>query len=133
MRKLLLLLLFPLLAVAQYGVPPQGNGQAGTSFWAAGLTSQLSATSTSSVVFLSVATSSQAPSVQVYNSGTAVAFIVCGPSTVVAHTGTAGAFTADYPVAPGSVVVYTPQAGSSTCAAITSSAATIYFTPGAGL
>lgn len=133
MRKLLLLLLLPLVALAQYSSPPQNGGQSGAGFWPAGLTSQLSATSTSAVVFLSVATSNQAGQVQVYNSGTAVAFVVCGASTVVAHTGTAGAFTADYPVAPGSVVVLTPQAGASTCAAVTSSAATIYFTPGAGL
>lgn len=136
MRRIFLALVafLPLLVSAQFAPPGPNSGQSGVAFWAAGKTSWLAGTTSSAVVFLSVTTNTQLPQIQVFNSGTTLAFVECGPSTVVATVGTAGASGTSYPVAPGSVIVMTPSFGTSTCAGIygTGSGA-IYFTPGAGL
>lgn len=121
-------------AHAQYGPPPLYPTQSSTTpFWAAGLSSQVAASGSSARVILSVATSSAAPQVQVNNTTTAIAFVVCADVSVVAAVGTAGTATSSYVVAPGSVIVMTPQSGSTYCAAILSTGSgSVYFTPGAG-
>lgn len=121
------------MAVAQYGPPPQPGTGSTTPFWAATLTSQLSASGTSARVALA-AVPYNAGQIQVFNSSTAIAFVACGDVTIVAATGSAGTATSSYPIAAGSVVVITPQQGATYCAAILStSTGTVYFTPGSGL
>jgi hypothetical protein len=131
MRKLLLLLLVALPAFAQYTAPgaPQTAGTVG--FWAAGLTSNLSASTTSASIALSV----YAGQVQVYNSTSATAFVVFTvAASPTAHVGSANTTTSDYPVAAGAVVVVTVPNGAVNAAAIlSSSSGAVFFTPGLGL
>lgn len=132
MRKVLLaFLLVGLPAFAQYTAPgaPQTSGT--VSFWAAGLTSQLAATTTSASIALSV----YAGQVQVYNSTTGTAFVVFTvAASPTAHAGAAGTTTSDYPVAPGAVIVVTVPNGAINAAAILSTGSgAVYFTPGLGL
>ncbi len=134
MRKIALLLaLLPVLALAQFNPPPNPGSGSTVAFYAAGLSSQLSASTSSARVILSVAPAT-AGQVQVFNSTTAIAFVACGGSTITAAVGSAGTATSSYPIAPGSVVVITPQVGAAYCAAILStSTGAVYFTPGSGL
>lgn len=136
MRRILWLfaLLASLPVAAQYSPPPTGFSQSSNAFWAAGKSSQLAGTTSSGVVPLSISTSTTAPQVQVFNTGTTVVFVACGLSSIAVSAGSAGTATSDYPVAAGSVIVITPQKGSGYCAAIYGTGSgTVYFTPGAGL
>lgn len=133
-RLLALLLLLPVLAIAQYAPPIAGSSGASVPFWAAGPTSLLSASGTSARVALSTTNAGLAGQVQVYNATTAIAFVACGNVAIAATVGSAGAATGSYPVAPGSVVVISKPTGALYCAAILStSTGSVYFTPGGGL
>lgn len=122
-------------AFAQYTPPSQPTAQSTAPYWAAGKTSALAATGASGNIALSVTTSAAASQIQIFNSGTTIAFVkFCLTSTCAASVGSAGTSTSDYPVAPGAVVVVSPPAGSTYVAAILSSGTgTIYFTPGFGV
>jgi hypothetical protein len=79
------------------------------------------------------ATAGPSVQIQVYNSGTAVAFVAFGNAATAVALTPAGATAGSYPVAPGAVVVLTVAGNPAYAAAISGTASgVIYFTPGSG-
>jgi hypothetical protein len=101
------------------------------SFKALGQTALVASTGTSSNVELDPAAPNPAQ-IQVYNGGSAVAFVAFGPDNTVTATAVALGTPGDYPVAPGAVIVLTPPPGSAWAASVGGSG-NVFFTPGAGL
>lgn len=134
MRKFLaaLLLLVGLPVFAQFAPPPSQSGNSTVAFQPTGKTTQISATGTSANNAFAISTTGQ---VQVYNSSSAIAFVIfCTSSSCTASAGTAGSANADYPVGPGAIVVVSVPTGTTYAAAILSTGTgSVYFTPGTGL
>lgn len=118
-------------AIAQY-VPAQlQSGSSAVGFQPLAKTSALAASTTSG----NIALASSAAQMQIFNSGTGIAFVIfCATPTCTANAGTVGTSTSDYPVAAGSIIVMTPPSASAYVAVVMSSGtSTIYVTPGVGL
>jgi hypothetical protein len=110
-----------LLAMAAVSLPLAAAW--GQAFAPGGNTVSLAVTGTTARV--QVQTSNNNKAMRLFNSGTAIVFIVCGD---VASTAT---LAAGMPVAPGTVEVVT--CAQTHIAAISASAVTLYVTPGSGL